>query len=251
MKESGTIYPNPWDFHNTDKSLKSMDNRFMIEYYDLKEISMGGPLGGKCFLVTIDGKKIKIGNWCGGPAIWDSKYELIAIPIWERKLLKGTIQKLVVLNLVNGRIKKFRKSFTVLDIRRFENGIVSGYDSLIHKSKEIKFNVISEEIELDEINQNLILVQDKSSISEIYLSSDSASFHLIATILETKLKIEFADKINGLDQKYWDFEYKGHVLTLHLENYLGVSIFIKDSGNKTDSEVMMIELETEIKKNWH
>lgn len=66
MRDITTTYPNPWDFHNTDKSLKSKDNRFKIEYYDLNEIAMGAQLGGKSFLTTQDGKKIKIGDWCAG-----------------------------------------------------------------------------------------------------------------------------------------------------------------------------------------
>lgn len=243
-------YPNPWDFHNTDKSLISNDNKFKIEYYDLNEIAMGAPLGGKCFLTTDEGKKIKIGDWCAGPAIWDSKYELIAIPTWERKMFKGTIQKLVLINLTNGQITKYKKSFSVLDFRGFENGVIYGYDSPRYKPKVLNFDTLSEKSESNKIDQDLILIKNKDNITGIDLSSDSNDFRLIANILETKLNIRFIDKINGIDQKYWDFDYKDNILTLHQEHYLGVSIFIKDSEKITDSEIL-IDLETEIKKYWH
>ncbi len=243
-----TTYPNPWDFDNTDKSLKSKDNRFKIEYYDLNEISMGAPLGGKSFLITEDGKKIKIGDWCAGPAIWDSNYALIAVPIWERKIFKGTIQKLIILNLTNGLIKKYRKSFSVLDIRGFENGVIYAYDSPRHNPKEIEFDTINEKTESESVNQDLILIENKNT--EIDLSSNPDDFKLISNILETKLNVRFTKKNNGLDQKYWDFEYRNYILTLHQEHYLGVSIFIKDSEIRIDSKIM-IELETEIRKYWH
>ena len=249
MRDIPTTYPNPWDFHNTDKSLKSKDNRFKIEYYDLNEIAMGAPLGGKGFLTTQDGKKIKIGDWCAGPAIWDSNYELIAVPIWERKILKGTIQKLLILNLTNGLIKKYRKSFSVLDIRGFENGVIYGCDSPRHNPKDIEFDMFNEKAESESVNQDLILIENKKN-AEINLSSNLDDFKLISNILETKLNIRFSEKDNGLDQKYWDFEYKDNILTLHQEHYLGVLIFIKDSEKRIDSKIM-IELETEIRKYWH
>jgi len=248
MKHITTAYPNPWDFRNTDKSLKSKDNRFKIEYYDLSEIAMGAPLGGKSFLTTEDGKKTKIGDWCAGPAIWDSNYELVAIPVWERKILKGTIQKLIILNLTNGLVKKFRKSFSVLDIRGFENGIIYGYDSPRHNPKVIEFNMFNEKTESESVNQDLILIENK--YSEINLSSNPDDFKLISNILETKLNLSFIEKNNGLDQKYWDFEYKDNILTLHQELYLGITIFFKDSEIRIDSKIL-IELETEIRKYWH
>ena len=88
-------YPNPWDFHNTDKTLVSTDNYHRVVYYDLNEIAMGAPIGGQCFLETSDKKKVKIHDWCGGPPAWETGGQLLAIPIWTRKLLKELFNKSV------------------------------------------------------------------------------------------------------------------------------------------------------------
>lgn len=56
------IYPNPWDFHNTDKKLVSYSGEFKLEYYNLNEIAMGAPIGGECFIVNNKKEKYKIGD---------------------------------------------------------------------------------------------------------------------------------------------------------------------------------------------
>lgn len=140
-------YPNPWDFHNIDKTLVSSDNFHKVVYYDLNEIAMGAPIGGQCFLETNDNKKVKIHNWCGGPPAWETDGQLIAIPIWTRKFLKGTVQKIGVLDTKTMELKIFAKTFGVLDLRSFNKTTIYGYDSPIHKTKTVTFEIQNEKIE--------------------------------------------------------------------------------------------------------
>lgn len=140
-------YPNPWDFHNTDKILTSSDNYHKVLYYDLNEIAMGAPIGGRCVLESSDNKKIKIHDWCGGPPVWETNGQLIAIPIWTRKHLMGTVQQLGVLNISNMEFKIFRKIFRVLDLRSFDLKIIYGYDSPIYDTKTVTFDIEKEKIE--------------------------------------------------------------------------------------------------------
>src|SRR5438034_567356 len=59
-------------------------------------------------------------------------------------------------------------------------------------------------------------------------------FLKIAGILHTTLDITFTNKISDLDSIYWDFIYKDRELTLHYNNYVGVTIFPKALTNATD-----------------
>ena len=68
--------------------------------------------------------------------------------------------------------------------------------------------------------------EDKTSINvELYKDSDEKVFRLIADELSKKFKVKWIEKIDGFDQRYWDFRFKGILLTLHLEHYLGIMIF--------------------------
>lgn len=55
-------------------------------------------------------------------------------------------------------------------------------------------------------------------------NSERKLFHDIAKHLESELGIVFIEKINGSDQKYWDFELSNVTFTFHLEHYLGLSV---------------------------
>jgi hypothetical protein len=140
-------YPNPWCFHNTDKTLISSDNIHKVVYYDLNEIAMGSPIGGQCFLETVDHKKVKIYDWCGGPVAWETDGQLLAIPIWTRKFLKGTVQQVGILNTRTMELKIFAKTFRVLDIRSFDKTTIYGYDSPIHTTTTVIFNIENEKID--------------------------------------------------------------------------------------------------------
>ena len=141
-------YPNPWNFHNTDKTFISADNFHKIVYYDLNEIAMGAPIGGQCFLETSDSKKVKIHDWCGGPPAWETSGQLIAIPVWTRRFLKGTVQQIGILDTKTFELKIFAKTFRVLDIRSFDKKTIYGYDSPLHKTTTVTFDIENEKIDV-------------------------------------------------------------------------------------------------------
>ena len=65
--------------------------------------------------------------------------------------------------------------------------------------------------------------------AELFRESDGSVFQLIANELSEAFKVQWIAKLDGLDQRYWDFEFKGTALTLHLEHHLGISIYVKKS----------------------
>ena len=59
--------------------------------------------------------------------------------------------------------------------------------------------------------------------------------------LSEAFNIHWITKIDGLDQRYWDFEFKGTILTLHLEHYAGISIFVEKSEKNIESAKRVLE----------
>lgn len=81
---------------------------------------------------------------------------------------------------------------------------------------------------------------------KITKDSDRQLFYDIAKYLESEIGIIFIDKIDGLDQKYWDFELATVIFTLHLEHHLGLSVYSNDLSDQNKSRLKNIE---EIIKN--
>jgi hypothetical protein len=74
------------------------------------------------------------------------------------------------------------------------------------------------------------LSEDEKFINiELFRDSDGPVFQLIANELTEAFNVQWKTKVDGLDQRYWDFEFKGSTLTLHLEHFLGISIFVDRS----------------------
>lgn len=140
------LHPNPWNFHNTDKELASPNLLSKLVYYDLNEIAMGAPLGGPCCLEG-SGEKVKIHDWCGGPPVWHTDAQLIAIPIWKRDPAKGTIQQLGIVDVKHRELKIYSKTFRVLDLQSFEKTIVHGIDSPIYNIETVSFDIETEKVE--------------------------------------------------------------------------------------------------------
>jgi hypothetical protein len=140
-------YPNPWSFDNKDKELISPDNFHKIMYFNLNEISMGAPLGGNCVIEVNQNQKVKINHWCSGPPVWETSGKLLAIPIFNKKIFRGTIQQIGVININTFELKIYSKIFNVLDLRSFHEGNIYGYDSPNHNTKTINFDLGLEKID--------------------------------------------------------------------------------------------------------
>ena len=61
-------------------------------------------------------------------------------------------------------------------------------------------------------------------------SADSFKFRRIARTICSQLAGEVVEQVDGVDARYWDIEVQGEVLTLHLQHYLGISIWARDPG---------------------
>ena len=62
---------------------------------------------------------------------------------------------------------------------------------------------------------------------ELDISDDSSwtEFERLARHISAAFEGRIEAKIDGLDQRYWDIEIEGEVVTLHLEHYLGICLF--------------------------
>lgn len=87
--------------------------------------------------------------------------------------------------------------------------------------------------------------------AELFRDSDGSVFQLIANELSDAFKVHWTAKIDGLDQRYWDFEFKGTTLTLHLEHYLGISIFVEKSETGIESARQLLEEIGDYFKSWN
>jgi hypothetical protein len=69
---------------------------------------------------------------------------------------------------------------------------------------------------------------DGSSDREILVSEspDRAHFDRIAGVLEQGLEGSWIERLDGPDERYWDLAARGGVLTLHLQHFVGITIFV-------------------------
>jgi hypothetical protein len=139
-------YPNSWDFPNENSNGLNNDNIATLEYSNLNEIGMGAPISGICNLNKKGVNKIIIGKNCGGPAVWNEVGLKIAIPIWDKSFFKGTYQRIGVVDLEKQTLTKYKKKFRVLDLRTFNNNLIKGVDSPIHKMETVEFDINNEPI---------------------------------------------------------------------------------------------------------
>jgi hypothetical protein len=72
------------------------------------------------------------------------------------------------------------------------------------------------------------IVRTPTGLFEMSLSEDESQFVHFAGLVREALNGEWEEKINGLDQTYWDLNVQGEIVTLHREHYLGVSVICHD-----------------------
>ena len=72
----------------------------------------------------------------------------------------------------------------------------------------------------------------KGGRTEAHLSGDSDGrlFERIAGLIADRFNGRWVEKLDGLDQRYWDVEIGGLKLTLHSEHCLGISLFPAKEG---------------------
>ncbi|MBH3367117.1 hypothetical protein I5R92_07435 [Pseudomonas carnis] len=72
---------------------------------------------------------------------------------------------------------------------------------------------------------------------EISEEADWKLFEDMARVLEQGLGGSWKEKLDGLDQRYWDLLMGADTLTLYLELYTGISIVVPDSADATTRKV--------------
>ncbi|MFY0672348.1 MAG: hypothetical protein JXQ87_03035 [Bacteroidia bacterium] len=79
--------------------------------------------------------------------------------------------------------------------------------------------------------------------SEILISNepDSDLFQSLSDRLRSEFNAELIDRVEDLDSKYFDFKIKDKVLTLHLQNYIGITLFPKELNDSTDKANLLAE----------
>jgi len=66
----------------------------------------------------------------------------------------------------------------------------------------------------------------RKGLCEVLISEapDWRLFNNVATLIIKKFQGRLVEKLDGLDQRYWDIEVEGEILTLHSEHYLGITL---------------------------
>jgi len=133
-------YPNPWDFSNNDNNLVSPDGQYRIEFGEVSEIAMGAPVGGECFLVNPDNSRVKLSDWASGPVVWQIQGGKVAFPVWTQ----ARKQKIAVADINARTLTVYSKTFRVLDMKTFDQGIITGQKSPSYRTKSIEFETTRE-----------------------------------------------------------------------------------------------------------
>ena len=80
--------------------------------------------------------------------------------------------------------------------------------------------------------------QDEFVVSD---DSDWGLFDAIASSLESHLQGSWTAQLDGLDQRYWDLRVGDAVITLHLEHYLGIMLFVAHKAPDCTASQTLLE----------
>src|ERR1043166_9521294 len=76
--------------------------------------------------------------------------------------------------------------------------------------------------------EKMKIVRRPTGNFELRISDDSGQFRLLAEKVRKTLGGRWIEKLDGLDQSYWDLDVQGGIVTVHREHYLGVFVFCDD-----------------------
>jgi hypothetical protein len=137
---------NPWDFSTNSPQTYSFDKTHRIIYHDLREIAQGSPLTGKAFLLNdLDVTKL-VDEAAGGLPIWNKTKNIVAIPLWTKNWLKGTVQRIAVIDPATRQISVFKKEFSVIQFDDFIENVITFVDDPLNKKKKISFDILAETV---------------------------------------------------------------------------------------------------------
>ncbi len=67
--------------------------------------------------------------------------------------------------------------------------------------------------------------------AQISDQADWDLFERVAALIENEFKGHWSTKLDGIDQRYWDLKIGPNIITLHLEHFLGISIYPGKENN--------------------
>jgi hypothetical protein len=73
--------------------------------------------------------------------------------------------------------------------------------------------------------------RDASGRLSIDLDTDDRRFMLYASRLEGKIKAQLIQKLDGPDQRYWDYDIDRVTVVLHCDVFAGVSVHVRDGSH--------------------
>ena len=76
---------------------------------------------------------------------------------------------------------------------------------------------------------------------EVSSTSDWNLFDLCAKLLAKGLEGQWREQLDGLDQRYWDLEVHSGKITLHLEHYLGITIFPTNDADASLESIALLQ----------
>ena len=76
---------------------------------------------------------------------------------------------------------------------------------------------------------------------EVTGTPDWDLFDALASELSAALDGRWSERLDGLDQRYWDLECDSGKITLHLEHNLGISIFPADGADATPASLAALD----------
>jgi hypothetical protein len=68
--------------------------------------------------------------------------------------------------------------------------------------------------------------------------ADWREFERIADAVCAEFDVRIVERLDGLDDRYWDLRVSEQTVTLHLQHYLGISLF--SSSSEGESQVRRI-----------
>ena len=68
--------------------------------------------------------------------------------------------------------------------------------------------------------------------------ADGMLFNGLADAILTRFRGKLVERIDGLEDRYWDIEIRGKIVTLHLQHFLGILLFAREKeGNDLVCEI--------------
>jgi len=59
--------------------------------------------------------------------------------------------------------------------------------------------------------------------------ADWAEFERLAETIRDGFEAQIIERLDGLDERYWDLEISGQTITLHLQHFLGICVFAESA----------------------